>query len=128
VTTVTPLITVVTLKGFVGAETTNGSLNNGRYTLTVFAASFSSGGTQLDGNGNGTGGDDFVYADSGRTTGNQLFRLYGDADGNRVVNQSDLTLFRIAFGSSDPTFDVDRNGTVNQADLIAFRTNFGMSV
>jgi hypothetical protein len=81
-------------------------------------------GNALDGNGDGTAGDDYVLADNGQSGG--LYRLYGDADGNRVVNQSDLALFRAAFGSSDGTFDVDGNGVVNQADLALFRVNFGM--
>jgi hypothetical protein len=119
-------VTVVTLSGFGGAAATAaGSLADGRYTLTALAAAITANGQQLDGNGDGTAGDNFTFADSGTTSGNQLYRLFGDADGNRVVSQSDLTLFRLAFGSGDLTFDVDGNGTVNQADLAAFRTNFG---
>jgi VCBS repeat-containing protein len=109
---------------FSGALTSSGSLVDGNYTLTVFGAQVTgSGGTQLDGDGNGTAGGDYTSP-----AALNLYRLYGDADGNRVVNQADLTLFRIAFGSSDPTFDFDRNGTVNQNDLVAFRANFGNGV
>jgi parallel beta-helix repeat protein len=57
-----------------------------------------------------------------------LFRLFGDVNGNRTVNAADLTQFRAAFGSGDPTFDVDGNGVVNAFDLAAFRTNFGMAI
>jgi len=55
---------------------------------------------------------DFIYADSGAATGSQLFRLFGDATGDRVVNAADLTLFRNVFGSttSDITFDVNGDG------------------
>jgi hypothetical protein len=119
--------TVVTLSNFTGLETAAGSLTDGRYTLTALAGQIAAGGRPLDGNGDGTAGDDYVFADSGTTTGNQLYRLFGDGDGNRVVNQSDLTLFRVAFGSSDPTFDVDGNGVVNQTDLSEFRLRFGVS-
>jgi hypothetical protein len=121
--------TVVTLSGFSGSDASQGgSLNDGRYTLTALAGQITAGGQQLDGNGDGTAGDNYVFADSGTTSGNQLYRLYGDGDGNRVVNQADLTLFRNAYGSGDPTFDVDGNGVVNANDLTAFRANFGMSI
>jgi hypothetical protein len=121
--------TVVTLSGFSGSEASQGgSLNDGRYTLTALAAQITANGQQLDGNGDGTAGDNYVFADSGATSGNQLFRLYGDADGSRTVNALDLSLFRAAYGSGDPTFDVDGNGVVNANDLVAFRTNYGMSM
>jgi predicted outer membrane repeat protein len=121
-------VTVVTLTSFTGNATSFGSLADGRYKVTAAAGLLAANGLQLDGNGDGTAGDDYVFADSGATTGNQLFRLYGDADGNRIVNASDLTLFRAAYGSGDLRFDVDGNGVVNVNDLVAFRTNYGMSV
>jgi predicted outer membrane repeat protein len=119
--------TVVTMTGFTGNATGFGSLADGRYKLTAAAGLLSANGLQLDGNADGAAGDDFVFADSGSTVGNQLYRLYGDADGNRSVNQADLTLFRAAYGSGDPRFDVDGNGVVNINDLVAFRANYGMS-
>jgi hypothetical protein len=94
-------VTVVTLSGFGGAASSNGSLADGRYTLSALAAQVTASGLQLDGNSDGTGGDNFTFADSGTTTGNQLFRLFGDADGNRVVNAADLDLFRAAFGTTN---------------------------
>jgi hypothetical protein len=118
--------TVVVLT-FTGTGIVGGSLADGSYVLTVSASKVrDQQGTALDGNGDGTAGDDFTLADNGQPRG--LFRLYGDGDGNRVVNQSDLALFRVAFGSSDLTFDVDGNGAVNQLDLIAFRANFGKAL
>ena len=62
--------------------------------------------------------------------GNQLYRLFGDADGNRVVNAGDLNLFRTVFGApvTDPTFDFDGNGVVNAGDLNRFRANFGAAL
>jgi hypothetical protein len=120
--------TVVTLTNFSGPLTSAGSLIDGRYALRALAGQISANGQPLDGNGDGTPGDDFVYADSGTTTGNQLYRLYGDANGDRIVNSLDLTLFRAAFGSSDPAFDVNGDGVVDQTDLAAFRTNFGRVV
>jgi len=86
--------TVVTLSGFSGTQTSAGSLIDGRYTLTALASQITTAtGQQLDGNGDGTPGDDFVFADSGTTTGNQLYRLYGDANGDRTVNAADLATY-----------------------------------
>ena len=61
-------MTVVTLTGFTGAETQFGSLADGRYTLTVRANQVTAGGLQLDGDGDGTGGDDYVAERHGRPT------------------------------------------------------------
>jgi hypothetical protein len=122
-------VTVVTLTGFSGVASSNGSLADGRYTLSALAAQITANGLQLDGNGDGAGGDNFTFADGGATSGNQLFRLFGDADANRVVNAADLDLFRAAFGAtSDLTFDFDRDGVINVTDLAAFRTKYGAIV
>src|SRR5262249_39705476 len=72
-------VTVVTLTGFGGPATQTGSLADGRYTLRALASQITAGGMQLDGNGDGTSGDNFVLV--GNTTTNKLFRLFGDADG-----------------------------------------------
>jgi autotransporter-associated beta strand protein len=124
-------VTTVMLAGFAGAASNGvGSLANGRYVLTALAERISLTGNQLDGNGDGNGCDDYVFADSGNTIGNQLYRLFGDADGNRVVNVNDLVLFRTVFGevTSDITFDSDLNGVIDAADVAAFRANYGVSV
>ena len=39
--------------------------------------------------GDGTGGNNFVFADSGTAAGNQLYRFYGDVTGDRFVNGAD---------------------------------------
>src|SRR4029077_6158049 len=54
-------ITRGTLSNFSGAETQSGSLADGRYTLTALAGLISSGGVALDGNGDGTPGDNFTF-------------------------------------------------------------------
>jgi hypothetical protein len=104
---------------FSGAFTQSNSLIDGTYSLTVFGSQVAANGQALDGDGDGAAGGDF---------GMNLYRLYGDADGNRTVNAADLTLFRAAFGGGDPTFDVDGDGVINQTDLAAFRTNFGAAI
>ena len=47
---------------FSGADTEFGSLADGRYTLTIFASQVSNANGNLDGNGDGTGGDNYVMA------------------------------------------------------------------
>jgi hypothetical protein len=119
-------VTVATLSNFTGTDTVNGSLIDGRYTLKVTGSAVTINGTPM--------AADYTFADSGATSGNQLYRLFGDANGDRVVNSADLTLFRVAFGASlgDPSynlaFDVDGDGVINQTDLAAFRANFGSVV
>jgi hypothetical protein len=112
---------------FSGALTDHGSLVDGTYLLTVFGSQFTGpGGLALDGDNDGVAGGDFLYGTNQSLE--KLYRLFGDADGNRVVNQSDLALFRAAYGGGDPTFDVDGNGVININDLVAFRANYGMGV
>jgi hypothetical protein len=127
--------TVVTLSGFSGAEAPQGgSLNDGRYTLTALATQIMANGQPLDGNGDCASGDNFTFADSGAASDNQLYRFYGDINGDRFVNGADFALFRTAFGTSmgDPNynaaFDLNGDGFVNGADFAAFRTNFGASI
>ncbi|MBX7106243.1 MAG: hypothetical protein K1X57_19355, partial [Gemmataceae bacterium] len=114
---------VVTLTFLAGDAVDSGSLADGRYTLTIMAAGFASDG--FDGDGNGTGGDDYTLV--GNTT-NKLFRLYGDADGSGQVTSSDFLAFRLAFLSSSTAFDFNGNGTVDSSDFLAFRLRFLQSV
>jgi hypothetical protein len=122
-------VTVVTLNNFTGSATENGSLADGRYTLTALAGQISSGGQALDGNGDGLPGDNYTFGDA-----QGLFRYFGDANGDRVVNGFDLGFFRLAFGTSngDPNylsyFDFNGDGTINGFDLGQFRTRFGTSL
>ena len=124
---------LVTLSGFSGADASqNGSLNDGSYTLTALASQITANGQQLDGNGDGTPGDDYVLADNGQTGG--LFRFYGDINGDRFVNGIDFAAFRAAFGSGpgdpnfNPAFDVNGDGFITGPDFAAFRANFGQSI
>src|SRR5206468_5307197 len=118
--------TIVTLANFTGGATEYGSLADGRYTLTIVAGQITAGGQQLDGNGDGTGGDNYTFTDA-----QGLFRLYGDVNGDRTVNNTDLAAFRSAFGavSGDPGYvsalDFNADGAVNNTDLAAFRSRFG---
>jgi hypothetical protein len=119
-------VTAVTLSNFTGSETEFGSLADGRYTLTVLANQVSADGQQLDGNGDGQGGDNFTFGDA-----QGLFRLFGDVNGDQTVNGFDLGFFRNAFGTQtgDANFlsylDFNGDDVINGFDLGQFRTRFG---
>ncbi|MBX7103172.1 MAG: right-handed parallel beta-helix repeat-containing protein [Gemmataceae bacterium] len=110
---------------FSGTSTVANSLVDGRYTLKVLASQVTAGGTPLDGNGDGTPGDDYVLTG---TPTNGLFRLFGDADGDGTVTATDFLAFRLAFLSASPVFDFDNNGQVDAGDLLQFRLRFLQSV
>jgi Dockerin type I domain len=118
--------TVVTLANFTGGATEFGSLADGRYTLTALAGQITAGGQQLDGNGDGTGGDNYTFTDA-----QGLFRLFGDVNGDRTVNGADFAAFRATFGSTSgdasyqPALDFNGDGAVNGLDFAAFRARFG---
>ncbi|MBX7105659.1 MAG: right-handed parallel beta-helix repeat-containing protein [Gemmataceae bacterium] len=117
--------TSVTLTFLAGPAVDFGSLADGRYTLTVDQSKVSANGSQLDGNVDGTGGDNFVLVG---TPANGLFRLFGDADGNGQVTSSDFLAFRLAFLSASTAFDYDGNGSVDSGDFLQFRLRFLQSV
>jgi len=116
--------TVVTLTFVVGAVD-GVSLADGQYTLTVLAAQVVSPNGALDGDGdaNGTAGGDFTL---------DLIRLFGDVNGDRTVNITDLTAFRNAFGATtsdanyQPFLDFNGDGVINITDLTQFRNRFGV--
>jgi len=110
---------------FAGGPVESGSLADGRYTLTARAAQINGG--NFDGNGDGTPGDDYVLV-GGPASMPKLFRLFGDADGNGVVDVLDFGAFRQTFGSADPAFDFDGSGSVDALDFGQFRQRFGSAV
>src|SRR6266516_6528498 len=74
---------------FAGPEFVGGSLADGSYTLTVRADRVHDRwGRELDGDGNGSAGGDQVDG---------FFRLFGDTDGDRDVDEQDRDAFRSAF-------------------------------
>ena len=119
-------VTSVTLTFLPGPAVDFGSLADGRYTLTALAGQIAAGGHSLDGNGDGTPGDNYTFGDA-----QGLFRMFGDVNGDQVVNGLDLGFFRNAFGTAagDANYlsylDFDNNGVINGLDLGQFRTRFG---
>jgi hypothetical protein len=108
-----------------------------RFWLTIFSADVTdSDGLDLAGDGTTAGTD---YISPGDTPGGglgqlRLFRLFGDANGDGVVDQTDLGLFRSSFnaGVGNPFYlsflDADNSGAVDLADLGQFRSRFNASV
>jgi len=109
--------TVVTLTDFSGSVTQFGSLADGNYTLTTLANQVSSGGVALDGNGDGTGGDN-------NTQG--FFRLFGDINGDRRVDIADFGVLSTSFGLHSgqagfvAAFDFNNDGVIDIADFGQF--------
>ena len=112
--------TVATLT-FNGSGLIGGSLADGDYLLTTLASNVAdAAGNQLDGNGDGASGDNAT---------DSLFRLYGDVNGDRIVNIVDLFQFRNAYrGSYNTAFDFNGDGNINILDLFQFRSRYGSSI
>jgi hypothetical protein len=118
-------VTVVTLNAFTGTETDFGSLRDGRYTLTAIASQIMANGIPLDGNGDGTPGDNFTFGEA-----QGLFRFYGDINGDRHVDIADFGLFSSTFNLSTgqtgflATFDFNGDGHIDIADFGQFSIRF----
>ncbi len=112
---------------FAGDNVVNGSLEDGNYRLQIAANKVRANGQDLDGDGNGTPGGDYVF---GADAADNFFRLYGDFDGNRLVAAADFNEFRAAFGKTIrlAEFDYDNSGSIGTADFNEFRKRFGRSV
>jgi hypothetical protein len=96
---------------FAGPQTQFGSLIDGLYTLSVEGGKFE------DFSGNAGQGSVYLF-----------HRLFGDSNGDRTVNASDILAFRLAFLSNGPSFDYDNNGVVDAADFLQFRLRFLLTV
>ncbi len=86
------------------------------------------GGVRLDGNADGTAGDDFRTRNRGD---GQLLPTLGDSDGNGSVNALELNRFRITVGLSagdpnfDARFDFNSSGGINALDINEIRRRSG---
>lgn len=101
------------------------SLADGKYTFKLSAVDIlDDGGNQFDGNGDGQPGGDYTA---------QLYRLYGDLNGDQVVDSADFALFRSVFGAAGSAglafaADADNDGQVGANDFAAFRLRFGQVI
>jgi len=121
--------TIATLT-FSGSGISGGSLADGNYRVTALSSKIRStvGSIALDGDNNGSAGGDFV---DGESATDNFFRLFGDSDGNGVMNPAETNRFRVTVGRStgDPLFnalfDFDGNGSITPADTNQFRQRVG---
>lgn len=120
--------TVVTLT-FSGGLT-RGSFNaltDGYYQLTIDGTKITRGGRGLDANQDGIGGDTLTR---GNVEADKFFALYGDGNGDGLVNAIDFFQFRLTNGrrSSDAGYNAiyDYDGSVvNALDFVQFRNRNG---
>jgi hypothetical protein len=109
------------------------SLADGLFQLTILSADVTgAGGAALNGGVNYVSPADTQGGGAGQL---QLFRYYGDATGNGIVDQLDLGQFRSANnsvagpGSSYLAYlDADNSGSIDQLDLGQFRARNNSSV
>jgi hypothetical protein len=115
------------------------SLADGRYSLTVYGSAVTDAvlGWALDGNADGSPGGNYVTpADTlGGGAGQlHLYRIFGDTNGDGIVDQQDLGQLRSTLNTSagNPLYlsilDADNSGVVDQIDLGQFRSRFNGSV
>jgi hypothetical protein len=114
-----------------------GSLADGNYRLTVNSSAVTaslSPSVQLDGNGDGTGGDNFVR---GIENTDRFFRLFGDSTGDRRTNAFELGRIRAslnktvgAFGTplDASSFDFNGDGRINAIDLGRLRERLNQTL
>jgi hypothetical protein len=108
-----------------------GSLIDGIYQLKIIGANVTGALGLFDGNCDGVGGDNWEIIGN---QDNGLFRLFGDGNGDGVVNATDFNLFRLTYGltSIDPgfnfAFDYNGDGNVNAADYNQFRLRYGIDL
>jgi hypothetical protein len=126
---------VVTLNGFTGPASQNGSLADGRYTLRVISTQVTANGVALDGNNDGVAGGDYVSpTDTYGGQGLHLFRLFGDCNGDGVVDSTDLGQFRSTFNANNTLanylwyLDANGDGVVDSTDLGQFRARFNANI
>jgi hypothetical protein len=108
---------------FSGAGIVGGSLADSQCTLTSHGGLVHDGfGQALDGAGTGVAGSDRV---------DTFFHLFGDGDGDGVLNARDRDLFRSAFRPRNGEagylwyFDYDGDGAVDGRDKEQFNRRFG---
>lgn len=97
------------------------SLIDGNYQLTLVANSIlGSSGLALDGNNDRQPGGNYVFS---------FHRQFGDVNGDRIVSASDFAVFRLHYGTTNPsTFDFDGDGSVSAADFGQFRARYGITL
>jgi hypothetical protein len=103
---------------FRGAGTNFGSLMDGNWTLRVVHSRVH----RADYRATRMAADSITH----------LFRLYGDSNGDGVVDSTDQAAFNAAFGQTDglslATFDYNRDGAIDATDQVQFNRRLGRHV
>jgi len=100
------------------------SFTDGNYTATLSAGGISDANSRpLDGDGNGSGGDNYVLS---------FFVLPGDANRDRIVDFADLVKVAQNYGGPAPfgwaSGDFNGDGSVGFADLVSVAQRYGQSL
>jgi hypothetical protein len=113
---------------------TTPSLGDGRFTLTVLASNVSGPGGALAGNGT-TAGTNYVSSSTSGPNGyGDIYRVFGDINGDGLDDLTDLTAFRNTYNSSTASgpyvnaLDADNDGVIDLDDLTAFRNHYNHHV
>ncbi|MBL8819205.1 MAG: pre-peptidase C-terminal domain-containing protein, partial [Planctomyces sp.] len=113
------------------ASLVGNSLRDGNYQLRIDSSKVSSSGLALDGDGNGSAGGDRIF---GNDPGHKFFRLFGDGNGDRVVNVTDTTMFgttyqkRVGQPLFNSIFDSDSDGDVDATDYAFMRNQINKTM
>jgi hypothetical protein len=106
-----------------------GDLTNGVYELQVLPTLTDFGGVALDGDGDGTEGDAFLYTGD---RDNKFYTLVSDWNGDQGVSVFDFTTFSYWFGTAVPRApiyaDPSGDGGVSVFDFTNFSAQFGKGV
>src|SRR5262249_45018394 len=101
---------------------------DGRYTLTIDATQVSNANGNLDGNNDGAGGDNYVLAsDAAPNAPTNIFRFFGDINGDGDTDAANFIVFRDVFLGNTPynaALDFNGSGSVDAADFLEFRDRY----
>jgi hypothetical protein len=120
--------TIVTLTF---ASAVGNSLADGNYELRIDSTKISNSGLFLDGDGDGAAGGDYVL---GNRVSDKFYRLFGDGNGDRVVDTADTTLFTSTYRKLktdlgfNSAFDSDDDGDVDATDYAFMRNQLNKTM
>jgi hypothetical protein len=120
--------TIVTLTF---ASAVGNSLADGNYELRIDSTRISNSGLFLDGDGDGTAGGDYLL---GSRVTDKFYRLFGDGNGDRVVDTADTTLFTSTYRKLktdlgfNSAFDSDDDGDVDATDYAFMRNQLNKTM
>jgi endonuclease/exonuclease/phosphatase family metal-dependent hydrolase len=109
----------VTFGGLTGGNVFGGSIGDGQYDLNIVVSQIT---------------DAFGQHPASAPAPITFYRLFGDADGNRTVNNSEIVAIRKEAGTTQVSpdyrwlFDSDWNSTINTSDITLLRRNAGKTI